>query len=59
MSDKIINSIPFNDHDKNHILRHYGKKTSSKDMFVDGVIIKLKLTKKDVEKYYENWYLDI
>jgi hypothetical protein len=24
-----------------------------------GVIIKLKLTKEEVVKYYENWYLEI
>lgn len=28
-------------------------------MYVDGVIIKLKLQKEDVQKYYDNWYLDI
>jgi len=45
MCDKIIQSIPFEKHTKKEIIKHYGKKTSTKDLDVEGVIIKLKLTK--------------
>jgi len=40
-------------------MKHYGKNTRAKELDVLGVSIKLKLTKKEIEKYYENWYLEI
>jgi hypothetical protein len=40
-------------------MKHYGKNTSAKELDVLGVNIKLKLKKKEVGKYYENWYLEI
>ena len=45
MCDKIIQSIPFEKFTKQEIIKHYGKKTKTKDLDVEGVIIKLKLTK--------------
>ena len=59
MCNKIINSLPFESYDKAHLIKSFGKKKKTKDLYVQGVIIKLKLTKQDVEKYYENWYLEI
>lgn len=59
MSDKIINAIPFKDYTLDQIKKIYGKKTKVRAIDVEGVTIKLKLNKEDIEKYYENWYLQI
>ena len=40
-------------------MKHYGKNTSAKELDVLGVKKKKKKKKKEVEKYYENWYLEI